>query len=89
MKVFFILIIFSLMLATCQGHCIANTVLAKYKDGKEVPPSTCPDMHDGREHLFGSTWSMGNFRCECRTNGLLCCETSDATVESMTLPPNL
>uniref|UniRef100_A0A8C5S5T8 Uncharacterized protein n=1 Tax=Laticauda laticaudata TaxID=8630 RepID=A0A8C5S5T8_LATLA len=73
MKVFFSLIIFSLMLAACQGACFSEPFEAEIKDGKPVS-KTCLDRHDGRKHLIGSTWNTAHcFRCECDQNGLHCC----------------
>uniref|UniRef100_A0A8C6VMS6 Uncharacterized protein n=1 Tax=Naja naja TaxID=35670 RepID=A0A8C6VMS6_NAJNA len=74
MKVFFSLIIFSLILATCQGACFTWGFEAEIKDGKLVMPSTCVDGHDQRQHLIGSTWNTaGCLRCECRRDEMSCC----------------
>ncbi|XP_026571031.1 small serum protein 5-like [Pseudonaja textilis] len=74
MKVFFSLIIFSLMLAACQGACFSAPFEVETEDGKQVVPNTCLDRHDGRKHLIGSTWNTAHcFRCECGTDGLHCC----------------
>ncbi|XP_026550395.1 small serum protein 5-like [Notechis scutatus] len=73
-KVFFSLIIFSLMLAACQGACFSGPFAAEIKDGKPVVPITCHDIYDGRKHLIGSTWNTAHcLRCECSRNGLDCC----------------
>ncbi|XP_058050813.1 small serum protein 5-like [Ahaetulla prasina] len=74
MKAFFCLIIFSLMLAACQGACFGSNFKAEFKDGKEVRPNTCVDIYDKSKHLIGSTWNTAHcFRCECGRNGLSCC----------------
>nr|BAK64382.1 small serum protein [Laticauda semifasciata] len=73
MKVFFSLIIFSLMLAACQGACFSGPFEVEIKDGKPVS-KTCLDIYDGRKHLIGSTWNTAHcFRCKCSKNGLHCC----------------
>ncbi|KAG8141210.1 hypothetical protein E2320_006864 [Naja naja] len=74
MKVFFSLIIFSLILATCQGACFTWGFEAEIKDGKPVVPHTCLDRNDQREHLFGSTWNTADcLRCSCSKYGMHCC----------------
>nr|BBV14784.1 small serum protein-3 [Protobothrops mucrosquamatus] len=73
MKVFFILIIFSFTLATCQGECFGGFSLPI--DGKEVPIRTCADTYDGKKHLIVSTWKTAeSFSCECAQIGLQCCK---------------
>nr|A7VN15.1 RecName: Full=Small serum protein 3; Short=SSP-3; Flags: Precursor [Protobothrops flavoviridis]BAF80053.1 small serum protein-3 [Protobothrops flavoviridis] len=73
MKVFFILIIFSFTLATCQGECYGSVPLPI--DGEDVPLRTCVDTHDGQKHLIVSTWKTANsFSCECTQIGLQCCQ---------------
>uniref|UniRef100_A0A8C6VGH8 Uncharacterized protein n=1 Tax=Naja naja TaxID=35670 RepID=A0A8C6VGH8_NAJNA len=75
MKAFFILIFYSFILATCQEKCYGNIPLPEFKDGKEVRPDTCVDIHDQREHLIGSTWSDDNgYRCVCTKLGSNCCK---------------
>ncbi|XP_034261414.1 small serum protein 5-like [Pantherophis guttatus] len=75
MKVFFSLIIFSLMLATCQGACLRIPFQAEFENGKPVRPNTCLDRLDGRKHLIGSTWNTANcLRCSCSKYGLGCCQ---------------
>nr|BBV14782.1 small serum protein-5g [Ophiophagus hannah] len=74
MKVFFSLVIFSLMLATCQGGCFGVFLKVEIKDGKPVMPNFCLDTYDGRKHLIGSTWNTAHcFSCSCRRNELSCC----------------
>ncbi|XP_070621910.1 small serum protein 2-like [Erythrolamprus reginae] len=69
MKIFLSLILFSLMLTTCQAACFVGPYApAPYDD-------TCADDYDGRKHLIGSTWNTPQCeRCECGNNGLLCCD---------------
>ncbi|KAL7981323.1 hypothetical protein Chor_002219 [Crotalus horridus] len=57
MKVFFSLIVFSLVLATCQGACLQGLFEAKLIDGKPVMPNACVDIYDNKKHLLGSTWN--------------------------------
>ncbi|XP_070621912.1 small serum protein 2-like [Erythrolamprus reginae] len=69
MKIFLSLILFSLMLATCQGACFTVRLNAEIIDG------TCTDRYDGRKHLFGSKWNTGHcLRCDCDSDGLGCCD---------------
>ncbi|XP_032084842.1 small serum protein 5-like isoform X2 [Thamnophis elegans] len=73
-KVLFSLILFSFMLATCQGACFLDPFKVEFKDGKAVRPSTCLDRHDGRKHLIGSTWNTAHcLRCWCTKFGWGCC----------------
>ncbi|ETE60626.1 hypothetical protein L345_13630, partial [Ophiophagus hannah] len=55
-KVFFSLIIFSLMLATSQGACFTWGFEAEIKDGKPVEPNFCLDTYDG---MMGESISLG------------------------------
>ncbi|XP_013927317.1 PREDICTED: small serum protein 5-like [Thamnophis sirtalis] len=74
MKVFFSLILFSLVLATCQGACFLDTFKLEFKDGKPVSSTVCVDVFDQTRHLIGSTWNTANcFRCECDNDGMSCC----------------
>nr|BAJ14707.1 small serum protein-2 [Gloydius blomhoffii blomhoffii] len=74
MRVFFSLIIFSFMLATCQGACGRSPHVPEFMDGKAVAPKTCIDEYDGSKHLLGSTWNTAHcFRCECNNYGMSCC----------------
>ncbi|XP_058050894.1 small serum protein 5-like [Ahaetulla prasina] len=74
MKAFFCLIIFSLMLAACQGACFRGPFDAEFIDGKEVKFNLCVDTYDRSKHLIGSTWNSAHcYRCECDGNGLSCC----------------
>ncbi|XP_032084847.1 small serum protein 4-like [Thamnophis elegans] len=87
MKAFFILIFFSLMLATYQQVCIGSLFLPEIIDGKEVWPSACTDFHDNIKHLIGSTWeSHDGSSCECRRDGLHCCRTPKVPIA---LPANV
>uniref|UniRef100_A0A8C6VIA2 Beta-microseminoprotein n=1 Tax=Naja naja TaxID=35670 RepID=A0A8C6VIA2_NAJNA len=73
MKVFFSLIILSLMLATCHA-CYEVGFDYMFPRGKEVIPNTCVDVYDKRMHLFGSTWIAADcFQCDCDTEGMHCC----------------
>ncbi|KAK9395278.1 small serum protein 5-like [Crotalus adamanteus] len=74
MKVFFSLIVFSLVLATCQGACLQGLFEAKLIDGKPVMPNACVDIYDNKKHLIGSTWNTDHcYRCECLKTGFSCC----------------
>ncbi|XP_013914251.1 PREDICTED: small serum protein 2-like [Thamnophis sirtalis] len=74
MKVFFSLILFSLLLAACQGACMQGPLIPKSHAGKDLPPDTCVDVSDGKTHLIGSTWNTAHcLRCECDTDGWMCC----------------
>ncbi|XP_032084841.1 small serum protein 5-like isoform X1 [Thamnophis elegans] len=74
MKVFFSLIIFSLVLASCQGACFSAPFAVEFKNGTVVFSSTCLDRFDGRKHLIGSTWNTAHcFKCECTKFGMDCC----------------
>ncbi|XP_070621913.1 small serum protein 2-like [Erythrolamprus reginae] len=69
MKIFLSLILFSLMLATCQGACYVDPFNAELIHG------TCTDSNDGRKHLFGSEWNTGHcLRCDCDRDGVGCCD---------------
>ncbi|XP_032084846.1 small serum protein 5-like isoform X2 [Thamnophis elegans] len=73
MKVFFSLILFSLVLAACHACYIVPFELMA-KKAENMPPSTCVDVFDGTFHLIGSTWIAEDcYKCECNNNGLDCC----------------
>ncbi|XP_007445193.2 small serum protein 5-like, partial [Python bivittatus] len=81
MRVFFSLIIFSFILATCQGACMLDPFKVKFEDGKVVKPNTCVDPFDRTRHLLGSTWNTAHcLRCECHRDGMSCC-TRPAGIE--------
>ncbi|XP_070621404.1 small serum protein 5-like [Erythrolamprus reginae] len=80
MKIFLSLILFSLMLATCQGACMVIPNEAEFIDGKLVVPETCTDRYDGRKHLLGSTWNTAQcLRCSCSEHGYGCCHRHGGT----------
>ncbi|XP_070621909.1 small serum protein 2-like [Erythrolamprus reginae] len=82
MKIFLSLILFSLMLATCQGACFLDPFKAEIIDGEVVNPSTCTDIYDGRKHLIGSTWNTEHCnRCSCNDNGARCCHRYGGVVD--------
>ncbi|XP_029140083.1 small serum protein 2-like [Protobothrops mucrosquamatus] len=81
-RVFFSLIIFSFMLATCQGACGRGPLVPEFNFslfnsfffGKAMAPKKCVDPNDGRKHLIVSTWNTADcLRCECDSDGLSCC----------------
>nr|BAJ14706.1 small serum protein-1 [Gloydius blomhoffii blomhoffii] len=75
MRVFFSLIIFSFMLATCQGACAAGPE----PTDDIVPTKKCVDPNDGRKHLVLSKWNAANCTiCYCFRHGLRCCPRHDA-----------
>ncbi|XP_060539281.1 small serum protein 2-like isoform X3 [Pantherophis guttatus] len=73
MKVFFSLIVFSLVLVTCQAcYSVAFQVMAK--PGEYLPPNVCLDLYDRKMHLFGSRWIARDcYRCRCDRDGMDCC----------------
>nr|A7VN14.1 RecName: Full=Small serum protein 2; Short=SSP-2; Flags: Precursor [Protobothrops flavoviridis]QGB21041.1 PfSSP-2 precursor [Protobothrops flavoviridis]6IMF_B Chain B, Small serum protein 2 [Protobothrops flavoviridis]BAF80052.1 small serum protein-2 [Protobothrops flavoviridis]BAM72533.1 small serum protein-2 [Protobothrops flavoviridis] len=72
MRVFFSLIIFSFMLATCQGACGIGPLVSSPTDA--MAPKKCVDPNDRRKHLIVSTWNTADcLRCECDNDGLSCC----------------
>ncbi|XP_032084844.1 small serum protein 5-like [Thamnophis elegans] len=73
MKVFFSLILFSLVLAACHA-CYLVSFEYMAKKAENMPPNTCVDAFDGTFHLLGSTWIAEDcFQCHCKNNGMFCC----------------
>ncbi|XP_026570973.1 beta-microseminoprotein [Pseudonaja textilis] len=74
MRVFFSLIVFSFMLATCQAACFMEAFEPYFMNGKEVWPNKCVDRYDGKEHPIGSKWNTDDcLECECLKVGMSCC----------------
>ncbi|XP_060539280.1 small serum protein 2-like isoform X2 [Pantherophis guttatus] len=73
MKVFFSLIVFSLVLVTCQA-CYMVPFKLQAPPGQYLPPNVCLDDDDRKMHLIGSRWIAEDcYRCHCGRNGMFCC----------------